>query len=90
MAENEIGQFLLRRHYATSCTLQMTLKAAALVIVASGAEKFRMARVGSWEGGEDMVLVPHLVSTVVALHGMGPSWREHLALVCLTWPGQCF
>ena len=59
LAKNEIGHFLLRRRNATSCTLQMTLKEAALVIVASGAVKFRMTRVGSREE-EDMVLVSYL------------------------------
>jgi hypothetical protein len=52
LAENEIRQFLLRRCYATSCTLQMMLKAAALVMVASGAVKFRMARAGSLGKGK--------------------------------------
>jgi hypothetical protein len=59
--ENEIGHFLLRRRYATSCALQMTLKAAALVtVVASGAVKFRTARVGSLGKG-NMVLVSYLL-----------------------------
>jgi hypothetical protein len=90
------GSFSYAVRYATSCTLQMTLKAAALVMVVSGAVKFRMfrmARVGSLGKGKRRGLglgpIPD-GSTVVALHGMGPSWRGHLALVCLTWPGQCF
>jgi hypothetical protein len=87
---NEIGYFLLPRRYATSCTLKMTLKAAALVIVvASGAVKFRMPHVGSLGRGNMALGLILVGSTAAALHGMvrigeAPerltTWRGHLVL----------